>query len=287
MTTDSKKRRIKWSDGVILLFILIFSAGVVYSGANLAMWVIDSKKVESEISSIEEKVNVKEVNDSKEVKVIESEEQPEESNPYWDYIKMKFIDVDFSELKSINPDVKGWIQVSGTSINYPFVQGNDNDYYLHHSFYKDDNYAGWVFLDYRNARVSGVFGDKNTIIYGHALAIGPMFGTLKDVLEPFWQDDTNNHVVRISTEEENTLWQVFSIYTLPNTSDYLQVKFDSDTDFLDFVRTMSDRSVYDFNVSVGKNDKILTLSSCYVNSNSRIVLHAKLIKRQQNGDYKK
>lgn len=275
---NNKKYRIKWRNVIILLFILISLIGIIYSGINLLRWVIDNNKTKTEINNIEEKVDVEEVNDSEETEIIEPEEKQNEFNPYWDYIKMKLIDVDFNELKSINSDVKGWVQLGGTNINYPFVQGNDNKYYLSHSFYKKYNQAGWVFLDYRNL---GSSNDKNTIIYGHALKAGSMFGTLKDILKSSWQNNMDNHIVKISTEEENTLWQVFSIYTIPTTSDYLQIKFNDNADFIDFINKISDRSIYNFNTSVNENDKILTLSSCYINSDNKIVLHAKLIKRQK------
>lgn len=121
---------------------------------------------------------MKNVEDTEETEIIEQEEVPE-FNPYWDYIKMNLIDVDFSELKEMNSSIAGWIKLGGTNINYPFVQGNDNSYYLTHSFNKSGNQAGWIFLDYRNNKDEY---DKNTIIYGHALQTGSMFGSLKDVL---------------------------------------------------------------------------------------------------------
>lgn len=277
VVVNGKRYRIKWRNVAILLLILIFFIGIVYSSINLIIWAVDNNKTKVEINSIEEKVDIEEINDSEETEIIEPEEIPNEFNPYWDYVNMKLIDVDFDELKRVNSDVKGWIQLGGTNINYPFVQGNDNKNYLSHSFNKSYNKAGWVFLDYRN---HGKTNDKNTIIYAHALKTGSMFGTLKDILKSSWQNNTNNHIVKMSTEEENTLWQVFSIYTIPTTSDYIQVDFDDNADFIDFINKISDRSVYNFNTSVNENDKILTLSSCYINSDNKIVLHAKLIKRQ-------
>ena len=106
-----------------------------------------------------------------------------------------------------------------------------------------------------------------------------MFGSLKNIFNSDWFDDINNHVVKLSTPTENTLWQVFSVYHIPTTSDYLQVKFSNDTDFLDFVNMLKSRSQYDFNVEFSAEDKILTLSTCY-NDEERVVLHAKLIKRE-------
>ena len=80
---------------------------------------------------------------------------------YFDYMKLKFIDVDINKLKTFNPDTIGFIKVMGTNINYPFVQTLDNDYYLNRSYDKTYNNAGWIFLDYRNNE----FNDKNSKIY--------------------------------------------------------------------------------------------------------------------------
>lgn len=104
-----------------------------------------------------------------------------------------------------------------------------------------------------------------------------MFGSLKNLLESDWYTDTNNHVIKLSTENQNSLWQVFSIYHLPTTNDYLKVSFQNDSEFASFTKMLQDRSVYKFNTTVNENDKILTLSTCYKN-NQKMVMHAKLIK---------
>lgn len=150
--------------------------GIVYSITNIIIWHFDNKRVKEEINKIEEIVEVEESEDNENTEVIIQEEEIPEFNPYWDYIKMKLIDVDFSELKKINSETVGWVQVPGTDINYPFVQARDNKYYLENSFYKENSASGWIFLDYRNNKNDY---DKNTIIYGHALKVGAMFGTLK------------------------------------------------------------------------------------------------------------
>ena len=85
---------------------------------------------------------------------------------------MNLIDVDFTELKQTNSDVIGWIQVNGTNINYPFVQTNDNSYYLTHAFNKSYNDAGWVFLDYRNNDTNNrnIVTDSSHRIFANILA---------------------------------------------------------------------------------------------------------------------
>ena len=137
---------------------------------------------------------------------------------------MNLINVNFKDLKKINNDTVGWIQVNGTNINYPFVQTKDNTYYLKKDFNKKYNSAGWVFMDYRN-NISNF--DKNTILYAHGRVDGTMFGSLKNIIKSNWYNVKSNHVVKLSTEYENTLWQVFSIYRIPQTSDYLNIDFSS------------------------------------------------------------
>lgn len=255
---------------LIFLLTVFFIGLLIFSTFKIFNWSKDSNNISTEISDISNIVTVQE--NTREETVVESTE--DSSNPYWDYIKMNLIDVNFSELEDINSDVCGWIQVNGTNINYPFVQTNNNDYYLTHSFYKDYNEAGWVFLDYRN-NIQSLH--QNTIIYAHSRIDTTMFGSLKKLLNSNWYNNKDNHIIKLSTKNQNTLWQVFSVYHIPTTSDYLKVDFDSPEQFSNFAKMLQDRSVYSFNTSVGGNDKILTLSTCYSNG-EKMVMHAKLIK---------
>ena len=131
---------------IIVISLLL----LIYSIANIIIWKKDSNKTNKQIEEVQETVKVEEVTDTENTEVIEQEEEIPKSNPYWDYIAMNMIDINFNELKNINSDVKGWIKVNGTNINYPFVQSNNNKYYLTHSFDKSYNSAGCLFLDYRN-----------------------------------------------------------------------------------------------------------------------------------------
>lgn len=269
--TESRKQR-KKQNIIFIFLILVFTFLLIYSGVQIFKWFKDSKAVKEEMANINEIVTVTETAEEENTEVVESKE--EKSSPYWDYIKMNLIDVDFRELKKVNSDVKGWVQVNGTNVNYPFVQTNNNDYYLNHSITKHSNSAGWVFMDFRNNIKSF---DKNTIIYAHARVNQYMFGTLKNTLKSNWLNNTNNHVIKLSTEKQNTLWQVFSIYHIPTTNDYIQTEFNTNDEFLEFANMIKNRSIHNFNTSINKDDKILTLSTCYGN-NEKLVVHAKLIK---------
>ena len=178
-----------------------------------------------------------------------------------------------SILRQENSDTVGYIVVKGTNIDYPVVQSNDNSYYLSHSFDKSEKFAGWVFLDYRN-NLDTI--DKNNIIYGHAMNNGTMFGSLKNVLTDEWLNNSANHIIELNKPNGLTKWQVFSVYYIPVTNDYLKVFFSSDEDFLSFENMLINRSIKDFGLPANKDDKILTLSTCKQHV-QRIVVHAKLI----------
>ena len=269
-----KKLKVKLKNLVLFLIIIICITTLIISSKNIINWIIDSNKTEKQIKEITEIVEVEEVEENENTEIIEQKEEPPKENPYWDYIKMNMINVNFNELKQKNPDTKGWIKVNGTNINYPFVQANDNKFYLNHTFNKSYNSAGWVFLDYRN-NINEL--SKNTIIYAHGRLDTTMFGSLKNILSSGWLNNTNNYVVKLSTETENTLWQVFSVYHIPTTSDYIKVHFSSNEEFTKWAKMLLDRSVHNFNTSI--NDQVLTLSTCY-NDKEKVVLHAKLIKKE-------
>ena len=270
-----RKIKIKWKNIILILIIITSIITLLISIFNIIKWKIDSNKTNYEITNIQENINVEEVQDTENTEIIEPVIEVPKENPYWDYINMNMINVDFGDLKRTNPGVVGWLKVNGTNINYPFVQSSDNDYYLTHSFNKSYNGGGWVFLDYRNNGTN----NKNTIIYAHGRSDKTMFGTLKNVLNNGWLNNTNNYVIKISTETENSLWQVFSVYRIPTTSDYLQTNFNDDIEYQNFLDMIKDRSGHNFDTNVASTDNILTLSTCYNNSD-KMVVHAKLIKKE-------
>lgn len=258
----------------ITVIALVSIIGLIFSIYKIIEWKVYSNKTNKQIYNINDISDIKEIKDGKNTEII-NQGEIEKTNPYWDYIKIPLIDVDFNELKNINDSTIGWVQVGGTNINYPVVQSNDNSYYLNHSFDKSYNTAGWVFMDYRN-KVEEF--DKNTIIYAHGRHDEIMFGSLKNIIKNDWYSNSNNYIIKFSTEYENTLWQVISIYRIETTSDYLNTKFITNEEFIDFANTLINRSVFNFNTSINSNDKILTLSTCY-NDKEKVVMHAKLIKR--------
>lgn len=274
MKRKRKKKRLRvW---VYILFLFLFILLFAIASKSIARWFYDNYR--SKLLNDDLLKNTLILNKDGENKEFVNPPDEKESD-YWYYTKIPLLQVDFSELLKKNSDTVGWIQVAGTNINYPIVQTNDNKYYLTHAFDKSYNSAGWVFSDYRND-----FSNlkENTIIYGHGRLDKTVFGSLKNVLTKTWQSNKDNYVVHISTPYENSLWQVFSVYEGNAESYYLTSTFyGNDKEYEKFLTTLKNRSSFYFNTPINTNDSILTLSTCSEDNIHRIVLHAKLIKKEK------
>jgi len=236
-------------------------------------WCLDNNNTDKNIDDIEKITEIQEVKDSNSTELVN--EPTNQESDYWYYVKMPLIQVDFNELIKKNSDTVGWIQVNNTNINYPIVQTQDNDYYLDHSYDKSSNEAGWVFMDFRN---DANFTNKNTIIYAHSRLDKTMFGSLSKALKSNWYENKDNHIIKISTPTENSLWQIFSVYKIEAENFYITTEFDSSTTYLDFLNTIKNRSKYNFDTILSETDTIITLSTCYSDT-ERTVVHAKKIKK--------
>ncbi len=199
----------------------------------------------------------------------------EESNIDQNYINTNFINVNLNYYINKNNETVGWIQVNGTNINYPIVQHEDNNFYLEHDFYKRKTNIGWIFADYRDNMENL---NNNTIIYGHNLVNRTMFGSIPYMLNKKWFNQKNNHYIKLSTKTTNSIWQIFSVYKITPTTDYLQSVFNSIENYQNFLNTIKNRSIKNFNIDLNYTDKIITLSTCDDTGTKRVAVHAKLIK---------
>ena len=179
---------------------------------------------------------------------------------------------DFAYLKSINNDVIGWIQIPGTKINYPIVQGSDNEYYLTHTVNGEENSGGAIFMD---AAIQNGFEDKNAIIYGHNLKSGAMFSRLnRYARKSFW--DANRYIY-ITTPFGVNVYEVFSAYQTTADADIYYYGFSEDQYYQDYLNRITSYSIFNAGVSVGVDDTIITLSTCANDTTQRFIVHAKKI----------
>ena len=283
-----------------LVTSLLTLAGIIYGTYLIICWQVENDIISDEVQAIDASLGHE--NEDRDLLVVETitkmtrlkeeeeaarkaaEEEvaknqektntaaPARPSLYWQYIGTDIDTVNFASLRKTNPQTKAWIIVHGTNINYPVVQASDNSFYLNHSYTGTLNSSGWVFMDYED---DPNFGSRNTVIYAHGRNEGTMFGTLKNALTAKWQNDANNHIVVTSTEKQLMFWKVFSVYRIPNTSDYITVNFRNDNAFKSFVDMVKGRSAYNFNTNVSASDRVLTLSTC-IGTGDRMVLHAVL-----------
>lgn len=195
------------------------------------------------------------------------------------YSNISFMSVDFKDLLKKNNETVAWIKVNNTNVNYSVVQHNDNEYYLKHDFNKKYNINGWIYGDYR---ADFKYFGTNTIMYAHNMTNRTMFGSLVWCLKESWYKNEENHYIKLSTPYSNTVWRIFSIYTIVPEVYYLKTYFKSNEEHQQFLDTIKNRSIYNFNLEekLTIDDKVLTLSTCTDDGTKRIVIHAKMVKAE-------
>lgn len=182
--------------------------------------------------------------------------------------------VDFTALQGINDDIVGWLKVGALDISYPVTQASDNDYYLHLTFELVQNAAGCIFVDYQNRPD---FQDDNTIIYGHNMKDGSMFGTLKN----FVQDGVyeSDPYFWIYTPERIYKYEIFNCSTVGAVSNTYTLEFGSRKEFQNYLdKALMQSQVDSSKVKVKSSDKIVTLSTCTGDEETRFVVQGKLVR---------
>ncbi|MDL2220427.1 class B sortase [Eubacteriales bacterium OttesenSCG-928-N14] len=187
--------------------------------------------------------------------------------------------IDFDGLAAINSDIAGWIQIPDTIINYPIVQGKDNDYYLNHTFMKQYYKVGAIFMDANNTKD---FSDKNTVIYGHHMQDGSMFASLTKYKEDSYYREHPN-ILLLLPDGRRIYAEIFTAFIVEADYEYRQMRFNSDTDFVNYCERMKSISLFDAHVNVGPKDRIITLSTCtYEYTDARFVVMARISETQWN-----
>ena len=187
--------------------------------------------------------------------------------------------VDWDALRAVNPDIVAWIYVPDSPINYPVVQGDDNEEYLHKAF---DGSTGWlasagtIFLDSTN---SSDFSDRNSALYGHHMNDGSMFASLSD-----WQnnDEFNAHRdIYVLTPQGNYRLKTFALVKTTGDDALVQTTFSSDESYQSYIQDKLDRSVTTQQgevLSAADIRQSMLLSTCeYSQADGRAVLFAAVV----------
>ena len=181
--------------------------------------------------------------------------------------------VDFNALAKDYPNAVAWIRMDDLeTIDYPVMHGSDNDFYLHNDPKGESSVDGSIFLDYRNNAVST---DMHSIVYGHNMRDGSMFGTLRSYTDQdFYRNGSDKFTVFTPTGTYR--YQIFAINIVDPTDDTFLVGFSDSKTFGSFVDQLKANSMYDTGVGVTGYDQIVTLSTC--SSADRLVVSAKRVR---------
>ncbi len=179
-------------------------------------------------------------------------------------------------LNATYTDAVAWIKIPGTSIDSPVFKGITNDDYFSKDREKDEKKYGELFMDYR-CNLNNMDNMAHFIIYGHNPEDNSYFSDLlKYENEDFYK---NNKIIYMSTINGNYKWQIFTVYKTTPDFFYIDVNFDTATEYTMFLNSLKEKSMYNTGVDINSNDTILTLSTCdYSVDDGRFVVQAKLIK---------
>lgn len=204
--------------------------------------------------------------------------QPINSDPGYDQMKEDLSPaasippdrINWSSLLAVNKEIVSWLHIEGTSVDYPVVQHKDNDYYLHIDAAGKKSIYGSIFMDYR---VDISQQQRNTIIYGHNMIDGSMFGSLQNYKNKDFY--LAHRDILLETPARKTAWEIFSVYTIDASKDTVDLSYDNDQAFLQALDQYRKKSLYQTTVIPRKEDEILTLVTCSNETDdTRLVIHA-------------
>jgi len=183
--------------------------------------------------------------------------------------KLKEINLD--ALREKNPDVVGWIYAPNCRINYPIVQGEDNQYYLKHTWDNRKRVSGSIFMESTN---SPDFSDFRTILYGHNMADDSMFGVLARYESKV--SLSRYPYVYLVTDEGVLRYEIYSSYKANVESNTYALDLEDEAQRAAFIRLTKEEAVFDTGITPAVTDRILTLSTCAGSETTRRVVHARL-----------
>lgn len=252
---------------ILLTLILIIAIGVFcFAGYNLYHIYTEYKKGTDEYNQIEQMAVINRDPDAVQMEPVDEGQGPSLTAP------MK---IDFDTLRGVNEDVIGWIYIEALEdVSYPVVKGTDNNTYLHMTYEKNYNFAGTIFIDCEN---SGDFSDCNTLVYGHNMKNGSMFGQLKK----FSQDPElykKSKYFWIFTPEKDYRYEIIAAYTTGVSSDTYTLFKGPGQEFEEYLETIKGYS--EIQTEAGEmtmKDKIVTLSTCTGNDATRFVVQGKRV----------
>lgn len=250
---------------IILVIILIFSGYKIYD------YYRDNKSYDKNVKELETYIQSQDIGETKtENKSSDSDQSnakdKEDTISKEDQIAMEKIQA----LQAEYPEIIGWITVPGTNIDHPFVQGEDNYFYLNHDFKGAYHAFGTVFMEKDN---KPDFSDQNTILYGHNIRSGKFFHELTNYREPGFVEE--HPYIEIQTIDGLSVYEIFAVYDADPYDNFRSPSYEGEA-YDEFVNRIIETNEIDHPLPK-TFDEILTLQTC-LDNDRRLVIHGKKIK---------
>ena len=262
---------------IICIILLIILIGIV------AVWgyrIIVENRANSKYEEIQNTVNSAAKQAETEAVIIETETEEEtetETEEVQNAFDIPEKNLDWASLYAENKDIYAWIYIPGTQVDYPVLQSaSDDTYYLNHNIDGSYGKPGCIYTEKINSKD---FTNYNTVLYGHNMKSGEMFGCLHDYEDKTFFDE--NPYVYIYTEEKTYVYEIFAAYTATNAHILNTNDFSTQEGFADYL----DNVVYNKALTgnfrndtrVTSDNRIITLSTCTSNSSKRWLVQAVLV----------
>lgn len=254
---DRNEKAKKRSD-IIRRIILVISVGVfIFAAYNLINIFLAYHKADVIYDNIQQDV----LDEDSHTKVVIGEDEQEVEIPFT---------YNHQALLNINSQGIGYIYIPSIDCRLPMVQGDDNDYYLTHTFNKEYSANGCLFEDYR---INGGLSASQIIIYGHNMRNGAMFGKLKNYQDYSFWNNSGNDVFYIYTGNVIKEYKIFSCYISEAISDTYTFNFPTLESMRDYAVNMKAKSMYDTGFDVSTATQVITLSTCTNDGEQRFIVH--------------
>mgnify|MGYP001106305266 FL=1 len=251
-----RNEKVKKRSDIIRRIILVISVGVfIFAAYNLINIFLAYHKADVIYDNIQQDV----LDEDSHTKVVIGEDEQEVEIPFT---------YNHQALLNINSQGIGYIYIPSIDCRLPMVQGDDNDYYLTHTFNKEYSANGCLFEDYR---INGGLSASQIIIYGHNMRNGAMFGKLKNYQDYSFWNNSGNDVLYIYTGNVIKEYKIFSCYISEAISD--TYNFPTLESMRDYAVNMKAKSMYDTGVDVSTATQVITLSTCTNDGEQRFIVH--------------
>lgn len=256
MENNTKRRK-----GIIYIFVYILLSILILISAIYIIKFLLSKEEAKKESELLDTVEINNNEIEKETK--ETEEMTEKTNEVENKETERMLKV--KELQKENADIVGWLEIENTNINYPVLQGEDNEYYMTHNYKKEKSKNGSIFL---NKDYDWNIPSSNLLMYGHNLGNGTMF---QELLKYQNKEFYNNHkVIRFTTAKEDAEYEIISVFksrvyykSEQNVFRYYYfINANTEEEYNNYVENAKKASIYEIEPTAKYGDQLITLSTC-------------------------